>query len=266
MADQNKFTASIGKRVKTIVAVAVALFMVIPVTALAAGESVNTNKKATLTLNAESSSAYGCIRKSDTVTLTAALSNLAGGTVQAGVYGFTIDVIYDAAAFSYVSGSARLQTTSPNFKVDANPNVSAGQNVVTVLFYANDSEGGLSGISADSNLFSLDFTVTGDVTKTANLTPFDWKFADKKSSTNGFELIGLTPAPTAKTLSLKKIKAGDINGDNAVSVLDLVVLKKYLAQTKDLTGGDLLAASADGLGSPNTSDLVWMRREILGLN
>ena len=255
-----------GKLMRLIVAVAVviALLMSVSVIVLAVNGGVNENKKVVLDLNAQGSNAFPCIRQSDVVTVTASVSDLT--SFDDGIYGFTIDVIYDSAVFSYVDESARASADSLDFNVFANPNNdnTLGEDVVTVLFFADD----LSYIDNDAVLFSLDFEVTGNVTDDFDFEPFDWKFADIKNG-GGFELITLDPEPDAETVSLKKIKAGDIDGDGNVAVNDIVFAKKHIVEAIELTGGALLAGNCDntdGLDNINALDIIWMKREILGLN
>ena len=259
------------KLMKSVVAMVVitALLLSVSVIALAVNSVVNPNKKATLTLNTESTGAYSCIRKSDTVTLSGHISDFTTLTFRDGVYGLTIDIIYDSAVFSYVEDSARNITDKASFSVLANPNVNGdGDDVVSVLVFANNDVAPLSFIDDTAGLFALDFTVVGNVNDTVDFEPFDWKFADKQDSGNGFELITLYPTPVSEGVTVKQITAGDINGDNAVSVKDLVIMKKHLVQTIELSGGDLLAAKADGNAARTLdgTDIVWLRKTLLGLS
>ena len=258
----------VRKLIRPVVAIVVATALLLSVSAVVlAATAANPNKKVKLTLSAEGQSRFACIRKNDTVTLTANVSDFTTSTFKDGLYGCTLDIVYDSGVFGYVADSARLETADENFTVRANPNVNSNdESVVSVLFFADDAEGALSYIDEESGLFSLDFEVIGNVSDDFDFTPFDCKLADKKDIGNDFELVTLNPAPQALNVALKAILTGDINGDDSVTVTDLVLIKKHIVNAAGLTGGAFLAADADGSGVLAAADITWMRREILNLN
>jgi len=239
---------------KPLIAAALVTVLIMSITLIA----VATSKSAKITLNITNDSIFTSIRKDDTLTVTASISNFSQYTK---MYGFTMDIEYDNTKFDYVGIDDSL--VSENFKILAN-----GDNpgVVTVLFYANDASGSLSSIDVDSPLFSLDFLVTGNANGTYDFAPEDWMFADKKTEGTGFEEVILdTTTSMTKSVTTKVIKTGDIDANNIVDPVDLVLLKKHLVQPDYLSGGALLAAKT-GANPISAQDLVWIKRELLGLN
>ena len=64
---------------------------------------------------------------------------------------------------------------------------------------------------------------------------------------------------------------GDINGDKVTNILDLVHLKKYLAneglgEANPIVINTLDKCDIDGSGKVDTTDLVQLRKLLLGIN
>ena len=260
LASQNEVKRSAPVRGFLRPAVAAAIILAVILSISVTAIAINANKQASLVLNAVGSSEFPVIRKNDVVTVTASVANQR--LLRDGVYGFTMDVTYDNNKFSFVDDSLELKASDPNFSVSANADVPG---TVTVLFYADNPTGALSVIAGNSALFSLKFDVLADVTYANSFTPSDCKFADRKDSGTGFELITLDPVPTALNVTTKKVEAGDINGDGSVTVSDMISLKRHIVGYS-LTGGALLAADTTGQGGePGTTDIIWMKKKSLGL-
>ena len=58
---------------------------------------------------------------------------------------------------------------------------------------------------------------------------------------------------------------GDINQDGAVTIVDLIAMKKHLAQVSELTGAKLQAAGIAHSGTVDAHDIVLLRKCLLGL-
>ena len=60
------------------------------------------------------------------------------------------------------------------------------------------------------------------------------------------------------------VVAGDINGDGAVTISDLIKLRNHLLGTGELTGLSLAAADVDRSGTAAINDLIRIRNHLLG--
>ena len=58
---------------------------------------------------------------------------------------------------------------------------------------------------------------------------------------------------------------GDISGDGAITILDLVRLNRHTLNISSLSGTQLLAADVNRNGSVNIQDLVMVNRHTLGI-
>ena len=61
-------------------------------------------------------------------------------------------------------------------------------------------------------------------------------------------------------------KSGDVNGDDSVDIIDLVKVKKHIAGAFILTGIDFNTANLDKNGDVNSSDLILLRKILLGID
>ncbi len=61
-------------------------------------------------------------------------------------------------------------------------------------------------------------------------------------------------------------KAGDINGDDSVDIIDLIKTKKHIVGADILTGVDFNAADLDKNGTVNSADLILLRKILLGID
>ena len=249
-------TVRVGKSV-LVAALVTALILSLSVFAVAT-TITNLSKTAALTLDVKNSYGGSAIRVGDEIIVTANASAITG--LDAGIYGYTMDILYDEGYFSYVDESIAKLAGDANFKIDAHDD-EAG--TVTVLFYADHQDTLAAVLGTDMDLFSLKFTVDLDPEDEVDFTPFDCKIADAKSS-SGFELI--TPTPTAESVTVVAPEAGDIDGNEVIDTVDLVLLKRHFAG-KPLTAGALAAAETPFMDTtPSAADLSWIKMEMLGLN
>ncbi len=61
------------------------------------------------------------------------------------------------------------------------------------------------------------------------------------------------------------VKRGDVNGDGKVSMMDLLVLRKYIAGITELTETQMKAADVNNDGKVSMMDVLWLRQYLSGL-
>lgn len=61
------------------------------------------------------------------------------------------------------------------------------------------------------------------------------------------------------------VTRGDVNGDGKVSMMDLLVLRKYLAGITELTETQMKAADVNNDGKVSMMDVLWLRQYLAGL-
>ena len=61
------------------------------------------------------------------------------------------------------------------------------------------------------------------------------------------------------------VTRGDVNGDGKVSMMDLLVLRKYLAGITELTETQMKAADVNNDGKVSMMDVLWLRQYLSGL-
>ena len=91
-------------------------------------------------------------------------------------------------------------------------------------------------------------SLTGELNQAQLLMTGDLLFGD----------IYATPIPLRKT--------GDVNGDDSVDIIDLVKVKKHTAGVIKLTGTDFKAADLDENNQVDSSDLIRLRKILLGVH
>ena len=89
--------------------------------------------------------------------------------------------------------------------------------------------------------------------------------SDKKEENNK-----ITITPTAQPTSTPKPiqanqKAGDVNGDGAVTVMDLLKVRKAILGMNQLTEEEQKAADINGNGKIDVLDLLRIQKSILGI-
>ena len=61
------------------------------------------------------------------------------------------------------------------------------------------------------------------------------------------------------------VTRGDVSGDGKVSMMDLLVLRKYLAGITELTETQMKAADVNNDGKVSMMDVLWLRQYLAGL-
>ena len=105
-----------------------------------------------------------------------------------------------------------------------------------------------------------------------------WKLVeDRKSMTKTYtaneteivtvkDLAGNTATATVKVNNIinEIIELGDLNGDNKVSVTDLLMMKRKIVGMTETTKDDLKAGDMNGDGKITVTDLLMLKRKIVG--
>lgn len=128
-----------------------------------------------------------------------------------------------------------------------NDSVKLNGNTVRIMLTGNSDIGG--------DWIVLNFTVKDGATGTASFTASDVKTvgADKQSYNGSADAVSIT-------LTVLK---GDVNGDGSVNIIDLVRMKKYLAQiTSEIVTDN---ADMDSDGAVENEDMVLLRKTLIGL-
>ena len=150
-------------------------------------------KTASFTLSADAT-----VVKDGDVEVTATAENLTNLTD--GIYGFTVDVQFDTAKFSFDKATGLARPGIPEaFTVECNV---WETNKVRVLFFADDPAGSqnLSFLNQATDVFTLTFKAIGNVEEVGAFTPLNLIIADAESDENdtkiegSFEKIGISPA------------------------------------------------------------------------
>ena len=80
------------------------------------------------------------------------------------------------------------------------------------------------------------------------------------------DLAGNTATATVKVNNIinEIIELGDLNGDNKVSVTDLLMMKRKIVGMTETTKDDLKAGDMNGDGKITVTDLLMLKRKIVG--
>lgn len=69
-----------------------------------------------------------------------------------------------------------------------------------------------------------------------------------------------------KTMSVKPIKKGDVNGDGKITVIDLAMVQSHMLNKNKLTGDSYYSADINGDGKISVIDLAMIQSHMLGIN
>ena len=84
------------------------------------------------------------------------------------------------------------------------------------------------------------------------------------SKTGSYTLV--VTANNITTVNFTYIKYGDVTGDGAVDIIDLVLLKKHLLKIRHLIGAFMIAGDIDSKGNISLSDLLAVKKHLLGIS
>ena len=87
------------------------------------------------------------------------------------------------------------------------------------------------------------------------------ELTDKSYITTGTKIKIVT---AMETKSFTMIVNGDLSGDGAITILDLLQIQKYLLGDKKLTKESTLAADTSGDGKVTILDLLQVQKYLLG--
>ena len=85
---------------------------------------------------------------------------------------------------------------------------------------------------------------------------------------NTFNIAVTAENGNTKTYTVKVNRAhlkGDVNGDGSITLADVVLTKRIIVQDGTFTGFQTDAADIDGIDGVTTTDLVLIKKYILGI-
>lgn len=204
---------------------------------------------------------YTVIVPNDTerITVTAAPLSAAASVSGTGEYALAVGVNTVTLTVTAESGASETYTLSIHRRGPDAPVTITGP-------YAFSADGRVSGVAPGTTFaaFSSALGLSGGtlaVTDAAGTA----KAADAPMCTG--DLVKITydlNGAAAEFASGYVVVAGDINGDGAVTISDLIKLRNHLLGTGELTGLSLAAADVDRNGSAAINDLIRIRNHLLG--
>lgn len=204
---------------------------------------------------------YTVIVPNDTerITVTAAPLSAAAKVSGAGEYMLAVGVNTITLTVTAESGSSEMYTISVHRRSPEAPVTITGP-------YAFSADSRVSGIAPGTTFaaFSSALGLTGG-TLTVTDASGAAKRADAPMCTGDLVVILYDHNGTAAEFaSGRVVVAGDINGDGAVTISDLIKLRNHLLGAGELTGLSLAAADVDRSGSAAINDLIRIRNHLLG--
>ena len=197
--------------------------------------------------------------ETERITVTASPLNAAASVAGTGEYALNVGVNTVTLTVTAESGASETYTLSVHRRAPDAPVTITGP-------YAISADGRVSGVAPGTafaaftsslGVSSGTLTVT-DATGAAKATDAPMCTGDFVKIT--YELDGAE----AVFASGYVVVAGDINGDGAVTISDLIKLRNHLLGTGELTGLSLAAADVDRSGTAAINDLIRIRNHLLG--
>ena len=193
------------------------------------------------------------------ITVTASPLNAAASVSGAGEYALSVGVNTVTLTVTAESGASETYTLSIHRRAPDAPVTITGP-------YAFSADGRVSGVAPGTTLASFASTLglSGGTLTVADASGAA-KAQDAPMCTGDFVKITYEQDGTeAVFASGYVVVAGDINGDGAVTISDLIKLRNHLLGTGELTGLSLAAADVDRSGTAAINDLIRIRNHLLG--
>lgn len=127
--------------------------------------------------------------------------------------------------------------------------------IIPAGFTVNSKNGTLIG-NTFTAYYDKDAVLTAPEVLTSDGTPVIWVDEDKLVVTE-FKANGI--------YSIKLDAKGDLNGDGAVSILDLAVMKLYLVESIELDSFNTANADINGNGTVDIADMAYLKLYLAGL-
>lgn len=197
--------------------------------------------------------------ETERITVTASPLNAAASVAGTGEYALNVGVNTVTLTVTAESGASETYTLSVHRRAPDAPVTITGP-------YAFSADGRVSGVAPGTALaaFTSSLGVSGGTLTVTDATGAA-KAPDAPMCTGDFVKITYElDGAEAVFASGYVVVAGDINGDGAVTISDLIKLRNHLLGTGELTGLSLAAADVDRSGTAAINDLIRIRNHLLG--
>lgn len=197
--------------------------------------------------------------ETERITVTASPLNAAASVAGTGEYALNVGVNTVTLTVTAESGASETYMLSVHRRAPDAPVTVTGP-------YAFSADGRVSGVAPGTALaaFTSSLGVSGGTLTVTDATGAA-KAPDAPMCTGDFVKITYElDGAEAVFASGYVVVAGDINGDGAVTISDLIKLRNHLLGTGELTGLSLAAADVDRSGTAAINDLIRIRNHLLG--
>lgn len=164
-----------------------------------------------------------------------------------GIAGYSYDINYDQTAMT-------LKSVSAGKLLAGNGQISINKNVVN--WYTADN------VTGDGTLMQLTFTVNKD-TEAGNY-PVSVALHDGKKNLVDEKGTFINANYIAGQIEVTKGMTGDLNGDEDITIADVVLLNRHVLGKETLTNEQQMLADLNGDGDITIADVVILNRVVLG--
>lgn len=164
-----------------------------------------------------------------------------------GIAGYSYDINYDQTAMT-------LKSVSAGKLLAGNGQISTNKNVVN--WYTADN------VTGDGTLMQLTFTVNKD-TEAGNY-PVSVALHDGKKNLVDEKGTFINANYIAGQIEVTKGMTGDLNGDEDITIADVVLLNRHVLGKETLTNEQQMLADLNGDGDITIADVVILNRVVLG--